>query len=172
MADGFLSPDGTFFEKEETYHAETARRILKAGSDVLEPIQELLRQGYIAFIEFRNPLAKESLQPDLDYVLCSHSHVLTKAQNAWLQSNKEQISRRQQFYINKDNSYTFQELTLSDVEMYEACEGCDMEPERMKWCNAERAELPEQCEHCPYRKKAGDGTNGTHGRDQNTGDKR
>lgn len=53
MADGFLSPDGVFYSKEETYHAETARRILNAGKDVLEPIQELLRQGYIAFIEFR-----------------------------------------------------------------------------------------------------------------------
>ena len=93
MADGFLSPDGVFYSKEETYHAETARRILNAGKDVLEPIQELLRQGYIAFIEFRNPLAKESLQPDLDYVLCSHGHTLTPEQEEWLEHNQDMISR-------------------------------------------------------------------------------
>lgn len=156
MADGFLSPDGIFYEKEETYHAETARRILKAGSDVLEPIQELLRQGYLAFIEFRNPLAKESLQPDLDYVLCSHSHVLTGQQKMWLEQNKDQISRRQQFYINKDHSYAFRDLKLSDVEMYGECEGCTAETERMKWCNAERTELPEECRSCPYAAARGE----------------
>ena len=117
MADGFLSPEGIFFPKEETYHAETARRILKAGKDVLEPIQELLRLGYIAFIEFRNPLAKESLQPNLDYVLCSHGHILTQEQERWLREHKSEISRRQQYYINKDDSYAFRDVELSDGTM-------------------------------------------------------
>ncbi len=86
--------------------------------------QELLRQGYIAFIEFRNPLAKESLQPDLDYVLCSHGHTLTPEQEEWLEHNQDMISRRQQYDINKDDSYTFKGLLLSDVVMYERCGQC------------------------------------------------
>mgnify|MGYP001623697048 FL=1 len=150
MADGFLSPEGIFFPKEETYHAETARRILKAGKDVLEPIQELLRLGYIAFIEFRNPLAKESLQPNLDYVLCSHGHILTQEQERWLREHKSEISRRQQYYINKDDSYAFRDVELSDVTMYECCGQCREQAERLKWCNAERRDLPELCEKCPY----------------------
>ena len=150
MADGFLSPDGVFYSKEETYHAETARRILNAGKDVLEPIQELLRQGYIAFNEFRNPLAKESLQPDLDYVLCSHGHTLTPEQEEWLEHNQDMISRRQQYDINKDDSYTFKGLLLSDVVMYERCGQCPEQAERLKWCNAERTEQPELCGTCPY----------------------
>lgn len=152
MADGFLSPEGVFFPKEETYHAETARRILRAGKDVLEPIQELLRQGYLAFIEFRNPLAKESLQPDLDYVLCSHGHTLTQEQERWLKEHIGEISRRQQYYINKDDSYAFRNLLLSDVTMYERCGQCQEQAERLKWCNAERTDLPELCEKCPYIK--------------------
>ena len=150
MADGFLSPEGIFFPKEETYHAETARRILKAGKDVLEPIQELLRLGYIAFIEFRNPLAKESLQPNLDYVLCSHGHILTQEQERWLREHKSEISRRQQYYINKDDSYAFREVELSDVTMYECSGQCREQAEPLKWCNAERRDLPELCEKCPY----------------------
>ena len=150
MADGFLSPDGVFYSKEETYHAETARRILNAGKDVLEPIQELLRQGYIAFIEFRNPLAKESLQPDLDYVLCSHGHTLTSEQEEWMKHNLDMISRRQQYYMNKDDSYAFKGLLLSDVVMYERCGQCPEQTERLKWCNAERTEQPELCGKCPY----------------------
>lgn len=151
MADGFLSPDGTFYEKEETYHAETARRILKAGKDVLEPIQELLRLGYIAFIEFRKPQSKENLQPDLDYVLCAHSHTLTPEQKSWLNAHRNEISRRQQFCINKDDAYTFKDLQISDVAMYARCAGCPEQEERLRWCNAEREDLPEKCINCPYK---------------------
>ena len=150
MADGFLSPQGVFFPKEETYHAKTARRILNAGKDVLEPIQELLRQGCIAFIEFRSPEATESLQPDLDYVLCAHGHSLTPEQEQWLKEHKSEISRRQQYCINKDDSYAFRELELSDVTMYERCGQCREQDERLKWCNAERRDLPELCKKCPY----------------------
>lgn len=150
MADGFLAPDGVFYSKEETYHAETARRILNAGKDVLEPIQELLRQGYIAFIEFRNPLAKESLQPDLDYVLCSRGHTLTPEQERWIREHKNEISRRQQYDINRDCTYTFRDLQISDVNMYQQCERCGEQQERIRWCNAERDDLPEMCMKCPY----------------------
>ena len=151
MADGFLSPEGVFYPKEETYHAETARRILHAGKDVLEPIQELLRLGYIAFIEFRNPLAKESLRPDLDYVLCSHGHTLTPAQERWLREHTGEISRRQKYYINKDDSYAFRQLELGNVNMYAWCGQCEVQAERLKWCNAETNKPRALCAKCPYR---------------------
>lgn len=150
MADGFLAPDGTFYAKEETYHADTARRILHAGKEVLEPIQELLRHGYIAFIEFRTPMAKESLQPDLDYVLCSHGHTLTAGQEKWLREHCSEISRRQQYDINRDEEYTFRGLEISNVKMYGTCGQCAEQEERLRWCNAQREELPAKCRECPY----------------------
>ena len=82
MADGFLSPEGEFFEKTETYHAETARRILGGDQENSEPVSELIRRGYLAMIEFRAPDSRVSLQPDLDYVLGKRDGVLTEIQIA------------------------------------------------------------------------------------------
>ena len=47
MADGFLAPTGRFYPKTENFHAQTARAILGPEGQTDEPIQELLRRGYI-----------------------------------------------------------------------------------------------------------------------------
>ena len=47
MADGFLAPTGKFYPKTENFHAQTARAILGQDGQTDEPIQELLRRGYI-----------------------------------------------------------------------------------------------------------------------------
>ena len=55
MADGFLAPTGRFYPKTENFHAQTARAILGPEGQTDEPIQELLRRGYILFVGFHKP---------------------------------------------------------------------------------------------------------------------
>ena len=55
MADGFLAPTGKFYPKTENFHAQTARAILGPDGQTDEPIQELLRRGYILFVGFHKP---------------------------------------------------------------------------------------------------------------------
>jgi len=69
MADGFLAPTGKFYPKTENFHAQTARAILGPDGQTDEPIQELLRRGYILFVGFHKPGEPENLHADMDYVL-------------------------------------------------------------------------------------------------------
>lgn len=69
MADGFLAPTGKFYPKTENFHAQTARAILGQDGQTDEPIQELLRRGYILFVGFHKPGEPENLHADMDYVL-------------------------------------------------------------------------------------------------------
>ena len=69
MADGFLAPTGRFYPKTENFHAQTARAILGPEGQTDEPIQELLRRGYILFVGFHKPGEPENLHADMD--LCS-----------------------------------------------------------------------------------------------------
>ena len=74
MADGFLAPTGKFYPKTENFHAQTARAILGPDGQTDEPIQELLRRGYILFVGFHKP------------------------------GEPEELSRKQQFDINNDET--------------------------------------------------------------------
>ena len=74
MADGFLAPTGKFYPKTENFHAQTARAILGPDGQTDEPIQELLRRGYILFVGFHKP------------------------------EHTEELSRKQQFDINNDET--------------------------------------------------------------------
>ncbi len=70
MADGFLAPTGKFYPKTENFHAQTARAIFRfQDGQTDEPIQELLRRGYILFVGFHKPGEPENLHADMDYVL-------------------------------------------------------------------------------------------------------
>ena len=62
MADGFLAPTGKFYPKTENFHAQTARAILGQDGQTDEPIQELLRRGYILFVGFHKPGEPEECQ--------------------------------------------------------------------------------------------------------------
>lgn len=150
MADGFLSGDGIFYEKTETYHAETARRVLGDHEKKVEdPIRELVRQGYITFIEFKVPGAApdSGIHSDLDYVICSHDWKITKQQEKWIREHAEKLTRKQQFQINDDTEH-FGELIISDVRICPECEQCAACEERRKWCAAEVHEEPERCRKC------------------------
>lgn len=153
MADGFLSGDGRFYEKTEAYHAETARRVLgDEHMQVEDPIRELVKQGYIAFIEFRIPGEEhgKSLHPDLDYVICSHSHTVTPSQERWIREHTEEISRRQQYLINSDTEQSFRSLVISDTRLCPECAECPAGKEREKWCGAEIPEEPAECQMCLF----------------------
>lgn len=148
MADGFLSPAGEFFEKKEAYHAETARRVLGGDKENLDPVSELIRQGYLALIEFRAPNGTVSLQPDLDYVLGKRDGRLTDAQLEWLEEHQEELSRHQLFTINMDQEGIFRDLILGRVKICPACEQCPVRAERMTWCEGRGEEEPEICQNC------------------------
>lgn len=148
MADGFLSPEGEFFEKTETYHAETARRILGGDQENSEPVSELIRRGYLAMIEFRAPDSRVSLQPDLDYVLGKRDGVLTEIQIAWLKEHLEKLSRHQQYTVNMDTTGIFKDLQLGRVKIYPACKECEELAARMAWCEGRREEEPKPCMRC------------------------
>lgn len=82
MADGFLAPTGRFYPKTENFHAQTARAILGPKRQTDEPIQELLRRGYILFVGFHKPGEPENLHADMDYVLGGPGHPATEAAEA------------------------------------------------------------------------------------------
>lgn len=148
MADGFLSPEGEFFEKTEAYHGETARRILGSGYKDPEPLSELIRRGYLAMIEFRAPNGSVSLQPDLDYVLGKRSGELTEAQIKWLTEHRDELTRHQQYTINMDREGLFRNLEISEVKMFTVCETCPVRGERMAWCEGRDTDEPQDCGIC------------------------
>ena len=63
MADGFLAPTGKFYPKTENFHAQTARAILGPDGQTDEPIQELLRRGYILFVGFTKQANRKISMP-------------------------------------------------------------------------------------------------------------
>ena len=109
MADGFLAPTGKFYPKTENFHAQTARAILGPDGQTDEPIQELLRRGYILFVGFHKPGEPENLHADMDYVLGGPGYPATEGQKAWIAEHTEELSRKQQFDINNDET-TFERL--------------------------------------------------------------
>ncbi len=109
MADGFLAPTGKFYPKTENFHAQTARAILGPDGQTDEPIQELLRRGYILFVGFHKPGEPENLHADMDYVLGGPGYPATEGQKAWIAEHTEELSRKQQFDINNDET-TFEKL--------------------------------------------------------------
>ena len=104
MADGFLAPTGKFYPKTENFHAQTARAILGQDGQTDEPIQELLRRGYILFVGFHKPGEPENLHADMDYVLGGPGYPATEGQKAWIAEHTEELSRKQQFDINNDET--------------------------------------------------------------------
>lgn len=104
MADGFLAPTGKFYPKTENFHAQTARAILGPDGQTDEPIQELLRRGYILFVGFHKPGEPENLHADMDYVLGGPGYPATEGQKAWIAEHTEELSRKQQFDINNDET--------------------------------------------------------------------
>lgn len=148
MADGFLSPEGIFYEKTEAYHGETARRILGGDGKSTDPLSELIRGGYLAMIEFRAPNGSVSLQPDLDYVIGKREGVLTELQREWLERHREELTRHQQYTINMDQSGIFRDVEISNVKMYPACDTCPIKAERMAWCEGRDVEEPQPCRVC------------------------
>lgn len=154
MADGFLAPDGIFYPKTENFHAQTARIILGADGQTEEPIQELLRRGYILFVGFHKPGEAENLQSDMDYVLGGPGHPATAEQKEWIAGHTEELSQKQQFDINNDET-TFKRFYISKIRMYPWCEGCAVEKERERWGNAQSEEKPGRCSACPaFRNRA------------------
>lgn len=148
MADGFLSPEGKFFEKTEAYHAEAARRILGKDYKGTDPVSELIRQGYLALIEFRAPHGTVSLQPDLDYVLGKRNGQLSEPQKQWLQEHLNELTVHQQYTINMDQDGIFKDLEISNVRLYDACRGCPIRPGRLAWCEGKLPEEPYDCRVC------------------------
>lgn len=148
MADGFLSPEGKFYEKTEVYHAETARRILGGDRENPDPVSELIRRGYLALIEFRTPGSTVSLQPDLDYVIGRRGGALTDAQINWLREHTRELSSHQQYTVNMDREGIFRDLELSDIRNYPFCEECPYRRQRMDWCGGKLSEEPGECGGC------------------------
>ena len=114
MADGFLAPTGKFYPKTENFHAQTARAILGQDGQTDEPIQELLRRGYILFVGFHKPGEPENLHADMDYVLGGPGYPATEGQKAWIAEHTEELSRKQQFDINNDET-NFENFYISNV---------------------------------------------------------
>ncbi|MDD3278861.1 MAG: ketopantoate reductase family protein [Lachnospiraceae bacterium] len=150
MADGFLSPEGLFYEKREAYHAETARRVLGGDMNHPDPVRELIARGFIAFIEFRAPDGKVSLQPDLDYVLGKRDGSVTTYQMQWIRKHMDEISQHQQYTINMAREGIFADVHISGVQMYHGCKNCENEKERKEWCLGRTASEPEACSCCQY----------------------
>ena len=136
MADGFLAPTGRFYPKTENFHAQTARAILGPEGQTDEPIQELLRRGYILFVGFHKPGEPENLHADMDYVLGGPGHPATEGQKAWIAEHVEELSGKQQFDIN-------------NIRMFPWCRGCAEEKARELWGNAQSEEKPKRCDACP-----------------------
>ena len=153
MADGFLSPEGQFYEKKESYHAETARRILGGDRENPDPVSELLRRGYLALIEFRTPDSAVSLQPDLDYVIGRRDGTLTEAQVRWLKEHTPELSNHQQYTINMDQEGIFGDLELSDIRIYPFCGECPHQKIRLEWCGGKLSAEPEECVICPVKRR-------------------
>lgn len=122
MADGFLAPTGKFYPKTENFHAQTARAILGPDGQTDEPIQELLRRGYILFVGFHKPGEPENLHADMDYVLGGPGYPATEGQKAWIAEHTEELSRKQQFDINNDET-NFENFYISNVRMFPWCKG-------------------------------------------------
>ena len=148
MADGFLAPTGRFYPKSENFHAQTARAILGPEGQTDEPIQELLRRGYILFVGFHKPGEPENLHADMDYVLGGPGHPATEGQKAWIAEHVEELSGKQQFDINNDE-ITFQRFYISNIRMFPWCRGCAEEKARELWGNAQSEEKPKRCDACP-----------------------
>jgi len=148
MADGFLAPTGKFYPKTENFHAQTARAILGQDGQTDEPIQELLRRGYILFVGFHKPGEPENLHADMDYVLGGPGYPATKGQKAWIAEHTEELSRKQQFDINNDET-NFENFYISNVRMFPWCKGCAEEKARDLWGNAQSEEKPKRCDACP-----------------------
>ena len=136
MADGFLAPTGKFYPKTENFHAQTARAILGPDGQTDEPIQELLRSGYILFVGFHKPGEPENLHADMDYVLGGPGYPATEGQKAWIAEHTEELSRKQQFDINNDET-NFENFYISNVRMFPWCKGCAEEKARDLWGNAQ-----------------------------------
>ena len=138
MADGFLAPTGRFYPKTDNFHAQTARAILGPDGQTDEPIQELLRRGYILFVGFHKPGEPENLHADMDYVLGGPGHPATEGQKAWIAEHVEELSGKQQFDINNDE-ITFQRFYISNIRMFPWCRGCAEEKARELWGNAQKS---------------------------------
>lgn len=150
MADGFLSPDGIFYEKKEAFHAEAARRILGDTGEHPDPVRELIQAGYLAMIEFRAPNGTVSLQPDMDYILARRDGKLTPQQLEWLKKNTEMLSKHQQYVVNMAREGIFEEIVLNGVKTYMACAHCPASKERQDWCDGKNPEEPALCGKCIY----------------------
>ena len=87
-----FSTNGKILSKNRKFHAQTARAILGPEGQTDEPIQELLRRGYILFVGFHKPGEPENLHADMDYVLGGPGHPATEGQKAWIAEHVEELS--------------------------------------------------------------------------------
>jgi len=107
-----------------------------------------LRRGYILFVGFHKPGEPENLHADMDYVLGGPGYPATEGQKAWIAEHTEELSRKQQFDINNDET-NFENFYISNVRMFPWCKGCAEEKARDLWGNAQSEEKPKRCDACP-----------------------
>ena len=67
---------------------------------------------------------------------------------AWIAEHTEELSRKQQFDINNDET-NFEKFYISNVRMFPWCKGCAEEKARDLWGNAQSEEKPKRCDACP-----------------------
>jgi len=68
----------------------------------------------------------------MDYVLGGPGYPATEGQKAWIAEHTEELSRKQQFDINNDET-TFENFYISNVRMFPWCKGCAEEKARDLW---------------------------------------
>ena len=120
----FLAPTGKFYPKTENFHAQTARAILGPDGQTDEPIQELLRRGYILFCRIPQTRANRKISmPIMDYVLGGPGYPATEGAEGLIAEHTEELSRKQQFDINNDET-NFEKFYISNVRMFPRCKGC------------------------------------------------
>ena len=83
-----------------------------------------------------------------DYVLGGPGYPATEGQKAWIAEHTEELSRKQQFDINNDET-NFEKFYISNVRMFPWCKGCAEEKARDLWGNAQSEEKPKRCDACP-----------------------
>ena len=100
MANGFLSPDGIFWETYHMGHFNTARKVLKAighigSTDYPKVPTDILciDYGFLYLREYHNGLSGGIHEEELDSVWMKHD--MTDKQAEWLNNNDELLSGTQ-----------------------------------------------------------------------------
>ena len=148
MADGFLAPTGKFYPKTENFTCADRAGDFRSGrpDGRADPGAFAPRLYFICRIP--QPRRPENLHADMDYVLGGPGHPATEGQKAWIAEHVEELSGKQQFDINNDET-TFENFYISNVRMFPWCKGCAEEKARDLWGNAQSEEKPKRCDACP-----------------------